>query len=538
MLLAHFPKDYQPSDSQSHLIRDVDRAFSSGYKYVIVSAPTGSGKSFLAATLANCSNKPSQDFVKLINTYKAFKQDYTGNYINEVECLKEPPFGAFALTITKSLQDQYKGLFNEVPFLKGKTNYQCSVDELYDVETAPCVFLPKMKDSCWSKNICPYYSARNIALTSKFTVLNYKMFLHLPNHIKRKNYIICDEASELEEELVRQFTVNIDYKRLLNYGVLVKPLLSESHKIAYEWMIDVSFKLAEKIDSLIRKSQKDTNPVLGDRKSLLYLRNLYKNILDAESLWRKIEWVITKSGDSATFTPLKANKLASCIFDYADQVLLMSATIIDHKNFASSLGITKYQYIEAESTFDPKKSPIYVTTKHKLNYNNISRLIPTIAKQIKDICNMHKTNKGIIHTHSNEITRILKKYLTEERFLFRDETATNEHILDKHYKSLEPTVLVSPSLTHGIDLKDDLARFCIVVKLPYLPISDKRIKKLFDRDKNWYTNTMLNILVQMCGRTTRSKKDYSSTYILDGNSKQVLLNNKHKLPKFFIDRVY
>lgn len=538
MLLAHFPKDYQPSDSQCQLIRDVEKAFAAGYKYVIASAPTGSGKSFLAATLANCSNKPTQEFVNLINTYKAFKQDYTGNFINEVECLKEPPFGAYALTITKSLQDQYKGLFNEVPFLKGKTNYQCSIDELYDVETAPCVFLPKMKDDCWTKNTCPYYSARNIALTSKFAVLNYKMFSHLPSHIKRKNYIICDEASELEEELIRQFTVTVDYQRLLNCGVLVNPLLSESNKIAYDWMIDVSFKISEKIDSLVRKSQKDTNPAIGDRKSMLYLKNLYKNILDAESLWRKIEWVITKSGNAATFTPLKADRLASSVFDYADQVLLMSATIIDHKNFAASLGITKYQYVEAESTFDPKKSPIYVTTEHKLNYNNISRLMPAIAKQIKQICLMHKTNKGIIHTHSNEITRILKKYLTEDRFLFRDEAATNEHILEKHFKSIESTVLVSPSLTHGIDLKDDLARFCIVVKMPYLPMGDKRIKKLFDRDKNWYTNTMLNNLVQMCGRTTRSRKDYSNTYILDGNSKQVLLNNRHKLPKFFIDRVY
>lgn len=538
MLLAHFPKEYQPSNSQSRLINNVEKAFSAGYKYVIVSAPTGSGKSFLAATLANFSSNPTAEFKQLINSYKAFKQDYTGNFVNEIECLKEPPFGAFALTITKSLQDQYKGLFNDVPFLKGKSNYQCMVDEMYDVETAPCVFLPKIKENCWQKNICPYFSSRNIALTSKFSVLNYKMFLHLPNHVKRKNYIICDEASELEEELVRQFTVNVDYQRLLNCGVIIKPLLSESHKISYEWMLDISFKISERIDSLTRKSQRDTNPAIGDRKSILYLKNLYKSILDAESLWQKIEWVITKSGNNATFTPVKANKLASCIFDYADHILLMSATIIDHKNFAQSLGITKYQYIEAESTFDPKKSPIYVTDKNKLNFNNTTRVLPQIAKQIKEICEMHKTNKGIIHTHSNEITRQLKKYLNGDRFLFRDEFSTNEHILDKHYKSLEPTILVSPSLTHGIDLKDDLARFCIVVKLPYLPLGDKRIKKLFDRDKNWYTNAMLNILVQMCGRTTRSKRDHSNTYLLDGNAKPVLLNNRHKLPHFFIDRIY
>lgn len=538
MLLSHFPKEYQPSNSQIQLIKQVECAFSQGYRFVIVSAPTGSGKSFLAATLANFSNKITENYKNLINSYDAFRQDYTGNFVNEVDCIKEPPFGAFALTITKSLQDQYKGLFNEVPFLKGKTNYQCSIDENYDVETAPCIFLPRLKDDCCKKNICPYYNSRNIALTSQFSVLNYKMFMHLPSHIKRKNYIICDEASLLEEELIRQYTVYIDFQRLQNCGIHIKPLFSESHKIAYNWLIDTLFKITEKIDSMVRKSQKDTNPSIGERKNMLFLKNLHKSITNAETLWKKIEWVITKNINGATFTPLKANKLSSAIFDYADQILLMSATIIDHKHFASSLGISKYKFIEAQSTFDPKKSPIYVTTKNKLNYSNITKTIPNVAKQIHDICLMHRDHKGIIHTHSNEITRILKKYLPEDRFLFRDETATNESILDKHYNSIIPTVLVSPSLTYGIDLKDDLARFCIVVKLPYLPLSDKRIKILFNRDKSWYTNAMLNNLVQMCGRTTRSKNDFSTTYLLDGNSTAVLLRNKEKLPKFFIDRVY
>ena len=48
---------------------------------------------------------------------------------------------------------------------------------------------------------------------------------------------------------------------------------------------------------------------------------------------------------------------------------------------------------------------------------------------------------------------------------------------------------------------------------------------------------MLNALVQACGRATRSKNDYSTTYILDGNIVDVLKKHKDKLPKYFIDRL-
>jgi Rad3-related DNA helicase len=93
-------------------------------------------------------------------------------------------------------------------------------------------------------------------------------------------------------------------------------------------------------------------------------------------------------------------------------------------------------------------------------------------------------------------------------------------------------------LTYGIDLKDDLARFQIIIKLPFLPLGSKRIKKMFESDKVWYENKMLNAIVQACGRATRSKDDHSVTYILDGNFINVLRNAKNKLPKYFIDRIH
>ena len=48
---------------------------------------------------------------------------------------------------------------------------------------------------------------------------------------------------------------------------------------------------------------------------------------------------------------------------------------------------------------------------------------------------------------------------------------------------------------------------------------------------------MLDTLVQMCGRCTRSTEDHSVTYILDGNAVNSILSSKQFLPKHFLERI-
>jgi len=537
-LLSFFPNDYEPSTAQVDIIKQVDEAFSSNYKFCIVSAPTGTGKSFLPMTLANASNQPTQTFRRLVESNEAFKQDFAGNYINQIDCEQEPPFGSFTLTITKSLQDQYKDLFNDSVIFKGKSNYICDVDNVSTVDIAPCLLAPKLKEDCLKCNRCHYYVNRNISLLSKHTILNYKLFLHLPRHIKRKNYIICDEASELENELVKMFSLYIDFKKINSLGIKANKPKDMNHKTVYDWLTNISLEISDFIEQLIKEYNKNPNLVIGEKNKITYLKTQYMQINLCLNEWKTCEWVIDSPDKNIiTVTPLQVNNLSKYIFDYADQVVLMSATIIDHKKFAKSLGIQDYKFIETKSNFNPQKSPIYLSSAYPLNYSNKAKNLPKIAKQIIELCNVFKDDKGIIHTHSMEISSILKKYLKGERFLFRDDFSDNTNILNKHYNSSLPTILVSPSLTHGVDLKDDLARFCIIVKLPYPPLGNKRIKRLADMDSDWYQNQMLNTLVQMCGRATRSKQDHSSTYILDGNGYKVLPYVKDKLPEHFFERI-
>lgn len=535
--LSKFPETYTPSSQQIDLIKQVENAFTSGSKFVVCSAPTGSGKSFLSKTLGNTSGECSEEFRDLIYSYKAFKIDHTGEFAHEEECLSQPRFGSLALTITKTLQDQYHDLFNDTGILKGKSNYRCKVDQSVDVDGAPCLLTPKMKEECWSKNLCPYYNARNKTLTDKFAALNYKMFLSLPGHVKHRNFIICDEASELEDELVKHFSMFIDPDKLKLLGLKVPFLLSDESDAVFKWLNNITVIIGEHVESLVSKHKSKTSSLnVADKMKLNYFKNIQHTLELISRTWSECEYICQRDGKTVKVMPLRVDTLSRYIFDYADHVLLMSATIVDHKNFAKTLGITDYKYIEVDSTFDSKKAPIYVSTRNKLNKANMVTMLPRLAAQIQDICKSHGNDKGIIHTHTLSITQYMQRYLKGDRFIYRDKETKNDAILAAHSKTTDPTVIVSPSMTFGVDLKGDLARFQIIVKAGFLPLGDIRIKRLFDEDKDWYTDKMLAGLVQACGRGVRNKDDHCVTYVLDGTISDVVLANSHKLPKYFLNR--
>mgnify|MGYP003133792057 FL=1 len=268
-----------------------------------------------------------------------------------------------------------------------------------------------------------------------------------------------------------------------------------------------------------------------------FLKSMHRTLTLIDDTWEKCEYIVqVENRDNIRLTPLKVDTLSNYIFKYAEKVLLMSATIIDHKNLAKTLGIVDYKYVESDSAFDSSKAPIYISQTNRLNHANLLKALPSIKEQIKEICANHKNDKGIIHTHTNYITKYLQNNLHSKRFLFRNEIVRNEEILEEHANSNEPTILVSPSLGLGIDLKGDLARFQIIVKAAYLPLGDDRIKRMFEIDKQWYTNKMLSNFIQQCGRGIRSKEDHCVTYVLDANIYDAIIRNKRRLPKYFLDR--
>jgi Rad3-related DNA helicase len=513
-------------------------------KYIIVQAPTGVGKSHLSATLASASSPPVANIVNLIDSYEITKQDMDGSYIHEEEFLGYPAYGAAVMTVTKSLQEQYQGLFKSAAVVKGKANYVCAVDEDFDCDLAPCMLTPKLLDECKRFNKCPMLLARRDAWKSKFGVFNYSAFLTLPDFLKKRQFFLCDEASELEDELVKNFSCTIEYSKIKWAELGVEKLQTNLNGESYRWLTDLLGVLKtniEMLEELFQKNRKNKKAIFTQLSKYRQYKNLADTIASVLQSWYKAEYITEITKDSAMFTPLYVNVLAQEFFKWGETVILMSGTIIDHETFAQTLGINKgdYRYVEVDSGFDPEKSPIYCDTKTKLNYGNMDALLPKLIDTAVKICDHFKSDKGIIHTHTFKITEALvKKIKGQSRFLVREEGTTNENILTEHGLRDDSTVLISPSLGYGTDLKDDLGRFSIIMKTPYLPLGSERVKRLAAKSQKWYEMKALIKLVQMCGRTTRSKDDYSDTFILDGAVFDLIKRNKDKIPKYFIRRLH
>jgi Rad3-related DNA helicase len=547
-LIDFFPKSYDPRPSQIEAIEKIERVWSAGKKYIIACMPTGIGKSHIAITASESSSVIDDERKRDILAYQLYRKNNMGDYVYDLDHHDKPKYGGFVLTITKALQDQYLELFPEHNTFKGKNNYQCQVDLNQTTEYAPCIYDKKIKDKCFASCICPYYEAKNKGIYSKTSILNYKSFFNLRPSLQRREIFVCDEADGIEEELVSHFTLEINYNLLKSCDIVHKKLISDDVEESRKWLFDIFNQINDQIIDLKKIANKISKQIGVDsqyEKVMQKLNKLFKlktSMSKVIEYWEDCNFLLEeRSAKRVVFIPYDIKPLFKEIFGVADKVLLMSATLSNHRHFAKSMGISaeEYEYIELPSPFIAEKSPIYCTTKYNLSYSTKNKDLEKIINTCIELCKKHQDYKGVIHTHTNLITEEFYKLLkNDSRFLFRKEGITNEEILEQHKRAIFPTVLISPSLDTGVSLDGDLGRFQIIVKAPYLPLNSKRVKKKFDSDPKQYVYSMLNVLVQMSGRCTRSKDDYSITYILDGNATRAVTENKDVLPKHFLNRIH
>src|SRR5947209_19369202 len=68
-------------------------------------------------------------------------------------------------------------------------------------------------------------------------------------------------------------------------------------------------------------------------------------------------------------------------------------------------------------------------------------------------------------------------HINKRRLLVTDPEIQRDEVIAEHVNSTKPTVLISPSLHTGLDLKDDLSRFQVITKVPYPNIGDRWINE-------------------------------------------------------------
>lgn len=261
----------------------------------------------------------------------------------------------------------------------------------------------------------------------------------------------------------------------------------------------------------------------------------------------RANWVVNgvkkaKDGsiDEVVFQPIQIGSFTHSLFETADSILLMSATIFSKELLCKTLGIKEEDvcYISVpESTFPVENRLIHALNTARLNKANMDASLGSIAEAVDAIMYRHAGERGVIHTTSYQQVNYIMQHVSESNRarLVTTEGSSERSVLLRIHSSTDASVLISPSLYQGVDLKDEMSRFQVVVKVPYPDLSERRTMVKLQRDNAWYDWQTALRLVQTYGRSVRSETDHAVTYVLDSNFMRFVDAHRDLFPAYFLE---
>ena len=543
----YFPSEIIPRDIQKQILKEIETNIKLGFKKIVISAPTGVGKSAIGMAIAK----------------------YFGT--------------GFFITKSKSLQDQYTRDFPILKSVKGKSNFEClklmdehKVDdpilakemghtcekgvclegteensEGKSIKTF-CTFKPLIKDVTFdtklNESTCTYYFQKYFGLISNFSVWNYSGFFQLMKNKSvftdylEKKVSIFDEAHGIEDQIINFIGIDISNKQLdeckidvSRYNIsdvkeLTALLVAMKKFYATQYAEikgnDGDLKILEYYDENFKKFSDFIGQIESDPKNFLISDNT------------------NDFGNSVTISikPLLISKYVDDFFNTEYQIF-MSATI-NKKNFCETMGLDEKHV----AFIDTPKSP-FLYEHRKVDFLDVAFLNSRSSfteeqnaiRKIDEILSKHKTERGLILTSSKKrCFDILSQLSPENKKRIRichssnsDGTTQDEKIAQ--HRATSASVLLSSSLWEGVDLKDDDSRFQIIAKAPYKSLGDTRVRAKMNKFPSWYSSETMMKILQGFGRSIRSEDDWARTYVIDSTINNLVKQTRNIIPKAYWD---
>lgn len=544
---------------QKQILAEMEELVLGGARNIIVSAPTGVGKSLIAKAVASVLGP------------------------------------AWIVTSTKHLQDQYAADFHDIKTIKGMTNFPC-LQLMGKKEVKDGVKAVKDKLTCdrgqcstrIDKNtvvVCPhkeavtrafngrpesvmaglvddhfdpttpqchYYEQRAVGLRARQAALNYALYFNLmakQSDVRGvdRPAVVFDEAHTIEDEVVR----------------FVGKAVRESH--FEDTKLDPTVYDMKTLDGVldmladIRAAYGDRLKVAPDGHSspehIMRFKTMERRFdaitdLGASIRANKSNFVLQdpEYGNDGKFKvlsvmPLDVSKILPKMFGSGLNVF-MSATIRPDI-FAKSVGLSDWKSIEI------RESP-FPAGHRKVDFLNVARITfrsppgdeVRVAAAVDKMISAHPGERGLILTSSKARCRRLLSRLSPENALrvsmAHSENEGGETVREimKRHAATPDSILLSSSLWQGVDLKDDLSRFQIVEKCPWPFLGDKRVKALADRRNGWYEYQTVVKVLQGFGRSVRGMDDHAVTYVMDSAVNGLLKHCRHMVPPAYHDVVF
>jgi len=617
-------------ERQAYVLNEIANALASDYKYILLEAPTGFGKSPVAIAVAltlgtsyictstkDLQTQYARDFPFLKvakgknNFVCAVKEDFIKNgtyrcgscnsnnanecYHKTVDygpCMSNEDFegrGCKYRTFIKDYKISNKGTIKE------KVLIDYNTETHYREKYSQWLHLVNLREELRLWRPCEYFDQLNIASASSHSILNYAIFLALLQNKKvlpSRELLILDEAHLLETEIVRFRGLSISKRRWKKYIPSLK-MVDYGYDDIEKWidflihletgmlvltgnnsMVEsLSIFRRAKYNWVSRKASPNKKKVVGtseifqsDEYNTHYFRGspsiseelAVEVIRDTERLTGTINsilsnpnnWIVSEIKKEnyevimVELKPLNTSQYWKDVFEKCTKTLMMSATILDSKTFCESLGLAHDQvkFIQVGSDFPLQNRSIYPMNIAYLNFSNLKlqEVKTKISRAVDNLMTLHRNHKGIIHTTSYEQLNFIKENISQmnkRRLLVTDPEIQRDEVIAEHANSMKPTVLISPSLHMGLDLKDDLSRFQIITKVPYPNKSDRWTDAKRKAHEQWYNWQTALKLIQGYGRSIRSKEDWAKTYVLDSAFGYFVEKNNNILPDWFTQAI-
>lgn len=566
LIQKHFPFAAIRDIQTEAIFKIIQSLVQEDKKYFILECPTGGGKSAIAVTVSRILKELFQMRSTICTSTIGLQDQYLKDFPDlanlmgktNYECSraghKTLKYNELACTDLQSLK--LCNPIRDCPYVKARNFWQYECDHRitnthFLVEACAAVY-----SGVEEKAYTPFtvvdeaHTLPNIMLShSSFKIEPIDLAdIHI---VESGDEMLVNEFKKLQTLLLRAF--NISKKQdadciLTGSGELIEL----SSKII--GLVDrLTDELYEIKDDYRTRYELDNGINPGDCTSLqdfkrLYSRLRYPNYVNKciellESLhdihevlceFSPDEKIIAKSTsrEMVEICPVTAKSIAwYTLLRKSDKFLFMSATICGMNDYVEELGLDPSEVVvlSMNSPFDVSKRKITYIPVAKFSYANrqeaIDNIITTSDKIIDIMYNYYgKPVRGLIHSATYANAEIFA-----EKSKHSDKIQTPKNIRDaiKLTRSKEDDlILASPTIYEGIDFKDDLARFQIIIKVPYDSLTDPLKKYTMKYNPKKYSKEAVIKLVQAYGRGTRHEEDYCQTFILDANFESILYSTQ------------
>jgi len=527
-----FPSHKKFNDGQFQIIMKILSSFLiDGNKFYILEAPTGIGKSVIAKTVANVINYFTVPNSKII-------------------------------TCNRLLQRQYSSDFDDMKNIESSKHYDCAISLFKGAASTHYNDIDCGGRSCPSIGRCDYFNAFNAFINAPTGITNYAYYLM--NAEINSNLLIADEAHNMESLICTHYSIELESEQvngLFKYMKKIQVDNESASKIRRGFLemrsyisgqTENLFFLDDFIYNIGLMYKRLTSEILkhkrGSKTTLIFsgkedhlskckshieylkrLEVLLQIFRSNPSSYIKMYSIENNGSEDlvkAILKPLEPRHIARILFDRSKYVLLMSATICGVEEFAANLGITNFGFDCLSSPFPVENRLIMLHNLEGLNNGNFSQLVDLYIQKMDEILDFHIEDRGLIHTVSYSNQKLIEsKSRHAKRFIL---PKRGELFNINKLKSTKNGILLSPSMTEGVDLADDLSRFQIIFKMPFANLGDKWIKKKMELSYVWYLIQVARTFSQACGRSVRHKEDSAITHVIDGNINKI----QHLLPKY------